>query len=196
MHPQHPGGASPAGIGTTASGEVGDVAATQPQDDEARSRPNPVMIVVTVLAVITLGVGVFYAASNLIHLGRLPVADEDIPAARTVPTATAAEDPASPDDGQPPAAAPVIVKAESLDPYGDNNEHPELTANLIDGNTSTEWYSRFYAASSLAWKQGIGLAVTLEAPAQVSSIQLQGTGRGGNVQIRATTSIIDRKSVV
>ena len=187
VHPQHPGGASPAGVGTTASGEVGDVAATQPQDDEARSRPNPVMIVVTVLAVIALGVGVFYAANNLIHLGRLPVADEDIPAARTVPTATAAEDPASPDDGQPPAAAPVIVKAESLDPYGDNNEHPELTANLIDGNTSTEWYSRFYAASSLAWKQGIGLAVTLEAPAQVSSIQLQGTGRGGNVQIRATT---------
>ena len=37
-------------------------------------------------------------------------------------------------------------------------------------------------------KSGLGIAVSLEQSAKVSAIDLQGTGSGGNVQIRATSA--------
>ena len=57
----------------------------------------------------------------------------------------------------------------------------------MDGDPGTEWYSRFYNSSTMDSKKGIGVAVTLASPARVSAIELQGTGSGGHVQIRATS---------
>ncbi|MGK2349029.1 lipid II flippase MurJ [Actinomyces sp. W5033] len=159
---------------------VGAPAAQEPE--QARGpRLSLTTAAVMALALVAVVVGVYLAVNNLLQLGRVPIADEDVPAARTVPTAMTTEEQVEP-------SAPIVISgAESLDPYDDRNEHPELVGNLIDGDPSTEWYSRFYAASSLAWKQGIGVAVRLETATQVSSIELQGTGTGGNVQIRATS---------
>ena len=106
-----------------------------------------------------------------------------------MPSASAGANPAPQQPAQPsqPAAPITISGAQSLDPFGDNNEHPELAGNLVDGDPSTEWYSRFYTSSTMDSKKGIGVAVTLASPARVSAIELQGTGNGGHVQIRATS---------
>jgi len=131
-----------------------------------------------VVTIIALLVGLLFAVKNLVQLSKVSFADKDIPAADTVPSASA---------GAKPAAPITISGAQSLDPFGDNNEHPELAGNLVDGDPSTEWYSRFYTSSTMDSKKGIGVAVTLASPARVSAIELQGTGNGGHVQIRATS---------
>ena len=141
------------------------------------------------VAIIALLVGLLFAVKNLVQLSKVPFTDKDIPAASTVPSVPAAANPGPQQPAQPtqPAAPITISGAQSLDPFGDNNEHPELAGNLVDGDPSTEWYSRFYNSATMDSKKGIGVAVTLASPAQVSAIELQGTGNGGHVQIRATS---------
>lgn len=165
-----------------------------PDDDEdddedespSLSRASTVIIVVAIIALL---VGLLFAVKNLVQLSKVPFTDKDIPAASTVPSVPAAANPGPQQPAQPtqPAAPITISGAQSLDPFGDNNEHPELAGNLVDGDPSTEWYSRFYNSATMDSKKGIGVAVTLASPAQVSAIELQGTGNGGHVQIRATS---------
>ena len=151
------------------------------------SRTSTIIIVVTIIALL---VGLLFAVKNLVQLSKVSFADKDIPAADTVPSASAGANPAPQQPAQPsqPAAPITISGAQSLDPFGDNNEHPELAGNLVDGNPGTEWYSRFYNSPTMDSKGGIGVAVTLASPAKVSAIDIQGTGSGGHVQIRATSS--------
>ena len=165
-----------------------------PDDDEdydedespSLSRTSTIIIVVTIIVIL---IGVLFAVKNLVQLSKVPFADKDIPAADTVPSASAGANPAPQQPAQPsqPAAPITISGAQSLDPFGDNNEHPELAGNLVDGNPGTEWYSRFYNSPTMDSKGGIGVAVTLASPAKVSAIDIQGTGSGGHVQIRATS---------
>lgn len=165
--------------------QVGERIDDVEEETESRrvSRTTSVVLVGLLLAVL---VGVVLAVSNLLQLAGVRLTDTEVPAAKTVPTVAATEaDTGSP--GTSPGAPIVITGAQSLDPYGDDNEHPELAPTLIDGNPGTVWFSRYYASSSLAYKQGIGVAVSLEQATTVSSIEIQGTGTGGNVQVRATS---------
>lgn len=84
---------------------------------------------------------------------------------------------------------PVAKGAVALDPHGDNNEHPELQDLLVDGDATTAWYSRTYKTPDFGGinKSGIGVAVTLEQKALVSSVLVSSTNKGGNVEIRATS---------
>ena len=155
-------------------------------ESSSSSRTATVIIVVTIIVLL---VGLLFAVQNLVHLFQHPISDEDKPAAETVPSNSAGANPGPQQPAQPaqPAAPITISGAQSLDPFGDNNEHPELAGNLVDGDPGTEWYSRFYNSSTMDSKKGIGVAVTLASPARVSAIELQGTGSGGHVQIRATS---------
>ena len=155
-------------------------------ESPSSSRTATVIIVVTIIVLL---VGLLFAVQNLVHLFQHPISDEDKPAAETVPSNSAGANPGPQQPAQPaqPAAPITISGAQSLDPFGDNNEHPELAGNLVDGDPGTEWYSRFYNSSTMDSKKGIGVAVTLASPARVSAIELQGTGSGGHVQIRATS---------
>ena len=164
------------------------------EDREASRAVSRTTAMVLVAALVAVLVGAFFAISNLLSLANLKSSDEDIPAAKTVPTAASASsegssgsDQADPQAGQDQATPITISGAQSLDPGGDDNEHPELAGALIDGDPSTSWYSRYYASSSMAWKQGIGVGVTLAQEAEVSAIEMQGTGSGGHVEIRATS---------
>lgn len=165
------------------------------EDREASRAVSRTTAMVLVAALVAVLVGAFFAISNLLSLANLKISDEDIPAAKTVPTAASAasedssgSDQADSQAGQDQPAAPITISgAQSLDPGGDDNEHPELAGALIDGDPSTSWYSRYYASSSMAWKQGIGVGVTLAQEAEVSAIEMQGTGSGGHVEIRATS---------
>lgn len=176
-----------------------DFAAQEPEDDEddyeedeqarAVDRTTTAVLIVVVLAVL---VGVFFAVNNLLGLAGVTFQDDNIPAAKTVPTVSSTPTPEQEqkqeqeEETAEPTAAIKPTSAQSLDPFGDNNEHPENAALVIDGATDQVWSSRYYYDASLSWKQGIGMAVTLEQEAQVSGIDIQGTGTGGNVQVRAT----------
>lgn len=84
---------------------------------------------------------------------------------------------------------PVIASATALDPQGDENEHPELEDRLVDGDPTQVWYSRTYSTPAFGnLKKGIGIAITLEKEAPVSSLLISSDNTGGNVQIRATSA--------
>lgn len=164
-------------------------------DDESEEDASVRLASFTTTVVILAGlvlvavVGVIYAVANLFQLADLPFSDDDVPAAKTVPSASAPATSGQSGNQEPEAPAAIVISGvESLDPYGDNNEHPELSSAMIDGDPATEWHTRYYTSPSLSWKQGIGVAVTLEQAAAVSSIEMQGTGSGGAVQIRATSA--------
>ena len=174
--------------------EALDFAAQEPKADyeedaqeRAVNRTTTAVLIAVVLAVL---VGVAFAVNNLLGLAGVKFQDDNIPAAKTVPTASATPTPepeSEPQEEQAePAAAIKPASAQSLDPFGDNNEHPENAGLVIDGANDQAWSSRYYYDASLAWKQGIGMAVTLEQEAEISGIDVQGTGTGGNVQVRAT----------
>jgi hypothetical protein len=103
-----------------------------------------------------------------------------------------ADGPAAGDQGTEPAVpaaqTPVIASAQQLDPPpdGDDNEHPEAVGAAIDGDPSTYWFSRTYRSPTYGMKSGIGYAVTLTAPATVSTVTLTVNGTGGMVEVRAT----------
>lgn len=86
-----------------------------------------------------------------------------------------------------PTAAPVIASAVQLDPEGDGDEHPEAVDRAIDGDPSTFWFTRTYVSPTYGMKSGIGFAVTLAEPAQVSQVELSLNSTGGLVEVRATS---------
>lgn len=96
--------------------------------------------------------------------------------------------PPADDDGAAPGTAPVIASAQMLDPPpgGDNNEHPEAVPLAIDGDATTFWFTRTYASPTYGMKEGVGYALTLAAPATVTTVRLQVNGTGGEVEVRAT----------
>ena len=159
------------------------------EDDEESSRSvSRTSTVVLVSLVALVLVGAFFAVSNLLQLANVRLTDDNVPAAKTVPsTATSStQAPAttsSDDSPKPtPSSAPVkVAGAKSL-----SGDHPELESRLTDGDTSKEWFSQWHRDPGMDGGTK-SLAVTLEQKATVSGIDIQGTGAGGHVQIRATS---------
>ncbi|MDO5673210.1 MAG: hypothetical protein Q4G30_10215 [Actinomycetaceae bacterium] len=88
-----------------------------------------------------------------------------------------------------PGQSVEITSATSLDPFGDNNEHPELQHLLIDGETGPAWYSRFYNAPNFAgMKPGIGIALTLNREAAIEEVVIHSDAVGGSFELRATSA--------
>lgn len=159
-----------------------------PEVTRSVSRTTSGVIIVMVVALI-LGVGM--AVASLLRLAGVSFTDPDQAAAETVPSASQSVDDAGGGGQAPaqeePAAVPItIAGAQALDPSGNNRAHPELVSYLTDGATDRAWFTQFHNNPDLG-ANGLGVAVTLQQPAQVSRIEMQGTGQGGNVQIRATT---------
>jgi hypothetical protein len=108
-------------------------------------------------------------------------------------TATAPPAEAPADGGDPAAepapatAPPVVVGVNSIDPSDGDGEHEELVGRITDGDPATTWYTHTYNRADFAgFKDAVGLVITLQAPATVSTITIDGTGTGGNVEVRAT----------
>ena len=87
-----------------------------------------------------------------------------------------------------PPALPAIASVQQLDPDGDENEHPEAASRAIDLDPTTYWFSRTYRSATFAGmgKRGIGIAVSLEKPAPVSTVYIQSNSTGGRMQVRVT----------
>ncbi len=81
---------------------------------------------------------------------------------------------------------PLTFTLADHDPFGSDGtqENPNLVPLATDGNALTAWETDAYATADLGGiKPGVGLKVTLDAPATVTSVRLQSTTPGANVQI-------------
>ncbi|GAA2134508.1 protein kinase family protein [Kitasatospora kazusensis] len=84
-----------------------------------------------------------------------------------------------------PAGHPLTVAGiQSFNALGDQPEHAETAGNAIDGKPDTYWQTSSYDSPFGAWKEGTGLLLDLGSTKQVSSVDVQLTGRTG-VELRA-----------
>ncbi|WP_282948569.1 hypothetical protein [Cellulomonas endometrii] len=156
---------------------------------ERRFDPTRWVLGLVALAVV---VGVVVALANV--LSPFGSGDDDAGAAATqapVATAPPAEEPAAGEDeaaGEAPAAVPpVIAGVTTIDPSDGDGEHEELVGRLVDGDPATTWYTHTYNRPDFAgFKDAVGLVITLQAPATVTSVTLDVNGSGGNVEVRST----------
>jgi hypothetical protein len=165
--------------------------AEQPPESLTQRRFDPTRWVLGAVAVAVV-VGVVIAIGNV--LAPFRSSDED---AQSAPVATASAPPAeAPAEGEPPAdggeeapatAPPAIASVTSIDPSDGDGEHEELVGRITDGDPATTWYTHTYNRPDYAgFKDAVGLAITLQAPATVSTITIDGLGTGGNVEVRST----------
>ena len=164
--------------------------AEQPAESLSQRRFDPTRWVLGAVAVAVV-VGVVIAIGNVLS----PFRSDDDAQSAPAPTASApaAEAPAEEEqpaegEGEAPATAPpVIAGITSIDPSDGDGEHEELVGALNDGDPATTWYTHTYNRPDFAgFKDAVGLAITLQAPATVSAITIDGLGTGGNVEVRST----------
>ena len=161
-----------------------------------RFDPTRLVLLIAALAVL-IGLGLAFKAFTA--PGRHPSAGVKPPAVSTAPSAPAPSSATGSSSATPstassrppagPAGSPIALSgAQSLDPppAGDNNEHPDEAGRAIDGNLATFWRSRTYKNPKMPGRPGIGFAVTLAQPGNVTTVTLHVNGTGGNVEIRAT----------
>jgi hypothetical protein len=164
--------------------------AEQPAEPLAQRRFDPTRWVIGGVAVAVV-VGLIIAIGNVLS----PFRSAEDGQAQPAPTASvpAVEAPA---EGEEPAgeaeqpaatAPPAIATITSIDPSDGDGEHEELVGRLVDGDPATTWYTHTYNRPDFAgFKDAVGLAITLQAPATVTSITIDGLGNGGAVEVRST----------
>lgn len=169
--------------------------AEEPRESFGRRRFDPSRWVLGLVA-IGVVVGVVVAVGNVLK----PFSSGDGGAAAPAPVVTTSAPPATEepaDDGAgagdggageaPATDPPVIAGVTSIDPSDGDGEHEELVGRLTDGDPATSWYTHTYNRPDFAgFKEAVGLAITLQAPATVTSITLDVNGTGGSVEVRST----------
>ncbi len=92
----------------------------------------------------------------------------------------------------PSGVAVKPVSVTGFDPEGDGNEHNELAARVIDGDTSTSWVTHIYRTAEFSGiKKGAGLLLDLGSRKQVGSVAISVDGNPTTIQVYVT----DKKSV-
>lgn len=98
----------------------------------------------------------------------------------------------SPSATTPAGTAIKPVSADGFDPDGDGNEHNELAARVIDGDTSTSWITHIYRTAEFSGiKKGAGLILDLGSSKQVGSVGINVNGSPTTIQVFVT----DKKNV-
>jgi serine/threonine-protein kinase len=83
----------------------------------------------------------------------------------------------------PSSASPTVSSIGDFDPGGDGAENPGAVSRAIDGDPATAWTSETYQSRDLGGlKSGVGLVLTLESTAEVSSVAIDGAA-GADVEI-------------
>ena len=192
--PPHPGMFSGASSAPPAQKPMITGAPTSTKERAKRFRFNPTPIVL-VLMLALIVVGGILAKKTLFDDDYAPVIVQ--PEGR--PGATPAAEPTpAPDDPEAPApttAPPVVVSpvvasvVEVALPGATADDHPELADRAADADAQTAWYSLTYKTANFGgFDRGVGLLVTLEKPAPISSVFLSTDNTGGAVEIRATSA--------
>ena len=148
-------------------------------------------LVLLIVAVLLVVVGVvafrqlmsFHPAALITPGGGAPAAPSG---AQSSPSASTAPSPSA-TAGTSPARKPVeIAGVQALDPQGDDSENNDLAARAIDNDTGSAWRSERYDSAQFGGiKRGVGLAVDLGDPVDVSAVSLTAPGSGGIVELRS-----------
>ncbi|MGI9603037.1 MAG: serine/threonine-protein kinase [Acidimicrobiales bacterium] len=95
--------------------------------------------------------------------------------------------------GPVPATTPpfddtvTIVGARSFDPQGSGDppsEHEELVGALFDGDPTTRWTTEAYQSAAFGnLKEGVGVIVTTDGPASITSVGLDSPSTGWSVEV-------------
>ena len=160
---------------------------TRPPREQSRL----VLLIVAVLLVLAGVVAFrqlvsFHPAALITTGGGAPVTPpgaKPAPSASTAPSTSASAAPS-------PSASPVTVAGvQAIDPEGDNSENNDLAARAIDGDPDTAWRSERYDSPQFGGiKKGVGLAVDLGDPVNVTGVTLTAPGSDGLVEVRSADS--------
>jgi len=157
-----------------------------------RRRFDPTALVLGVVGVLVV-VGVIIAFKSLFSSldPKSPSTADVASAAPPSASAPAESAPPSAEPSEPAApaagAVPTIATAITIDPSDDDGEHEEDVAKAYDGDPSTFWYTQTYKRDDFAgFKDAVGYAITLTAPANVKTVTLHSNSTGGHVEVRAS----------
>ncbi|WP_203750512.1 protein kinase family protein [Cellulomonas chitinilytica] len=157
-----------------------------------RRRFDPTALVLGIVAVVVV-IGVIIAFKSLFSSfdPQKPSTDDAASAPEASASAPAQAAPPSAEPSQPAAppagGVPTIATAITIDPSDEDGEHEEDAAKAYDGDPSTFWYTQTYKRDDFAgFKDGVGYAITLTAPAHVKTVTLHSNSTGGHVEVRAT----------
>lgn len=93
-------------------------------------------------------------------------------------------DPDSPVDDRPDPIAHQFNGAIAFDPQGGDGENDRRAPDAIDGDVSTFWPTESYDARTFfGSKTGVGLAVTLAQPIELSELSIDGSTNGWSASI-------------
>jgi eukaryotic-like serine/threonine-protein kinase len=81
-----------------------------------------------------------------------------------------------------------VTAVTDFDPLGRGGEHPELAANVDDGDPATAWTAEQYNSELSALKQGVGLVLTLASPSSVSEVEVTTETAGWAAEIYVAAS--------
>jgi serine/threonine-protein kinase len=129
-------------------------------------------------AVFVVIVGVSLAVAGVL-IGRSETGGEIVRRAREVVGAEAASTTA----GTSVTASDVtggatMVSARAFDPEGDNDEHDDEVANVIDDDGATRWTSERYFARTFGTKRGVGLVIELSESTRLQGVDVHTTNVG------------------
>jgi hypothetical protein len=65
-----------------------------------------------------------------------------------------------------------VAAVTDFDPLGRGGEHPELAANVADGDPDTVWTTEQYNSELTALKPGVGLVLTLASRSSISEVEV------------------------
>lgn len=176
---------------TTAQRPVAEPSAPMSTKERAKRfhfNPTPVILALMVVLLVVGGV----LAKNTLFTDYAPVIVQPEGRPGATPPAEEAPAPENPDDPAPTVAppaqvSPVVLSVEEVAlPGSVADDHPELADRAIDSDAQTAWYSLTYKTANFGgFDRGVGLLVTLEKPAPISSVFLSTNNTGGAVEIRA-----------
>ncbi|MDH6290818.1 putative peptidoglycan lipid II flippase [Rhodococcus opacus] len=178
-------------LGQRAPGTTGHALADPEALEAEKKKSNRMIAALVGLAVVTIIVlallGFWLATFLTGSSSDAPLTEQDF---GLTTSAEAPPNPESPAPAPAPAAnvAPVSPSGATVfSPQGT----PDSAANArlaVDGNTSTVWSTDSYFQPFPALKNGVGLMVTLDEPATLSSVWINSPTPGTNVEIRSAPS--------
>jgi hypothetical protein len=106
------------------------------------------------------------------------------------PLVVAGSAPASPAPAPPVLSGPVrVTKLTVYDPSGlGSPDHQRDVGKLVDGNPNTGWSTDSYFKQFPAYKKGLGVMLSFEAPIMASSLTVVSPSAGTVLEIRSATS--------
>jgi len=90
---------------------------------------------------------------------------------------------ASSSSAQWPTRYATLISATGYDPYGDEQENPELAKFAIDADPKTAWTTTNYFSNTLGKKPGVGLLIDLGKKTKVSQVEIDFVGAGHSATV-------------